>query len=371
MLSPDSFYYFFRENYGYPMFDNVLFYPKYNGAKLVDEFISYVHGDFKERYHRMDKKEKSQFGSIVLHDQEPLMDLWYFASTYLKKHFVDKSFTENEVAKLLYNKFSTKKIPIWCHSEKNSREIDFLKEAGWIDCYYWYHGLISLNWFNDWRWCNDLDRARKNPMAKKFMIYARDFTGTRQYRKDLIDQLYSLRHLILYDWQRSKIIDPSFSAKIDIDDARNSYIHIIAETIFDTGKQHLTEKTLKPIVMSQPFIMASGPGSLEYIRSYGFQTFNTVWNEDYDLETDSDRRLEMIVELINTLAALSDSQFQKMYEKTLPIIAHNRKWFYSEKFYDILIGELETNIETAIKKSNNQDRLLSMEPSQSLPGSDS
>ena len=357
MLSPDSFYYFFREHYGYPSTDSVIFYPRYHGAKLIHEYIPYLHGEFKEQYRCLDDESKSHFGSIVLHDQEALTNLWYFASTYLKKQFPDKTLTEKDIAEFIYTKFVTSKKPIWCHSEKNSDEIDMLKNAGWIECYYWYHGLISLNWFNEWRWCADFDNIYKNSDAKRFMIYAREFSGTREYRKTLLDYLREIKSQIHYDWENLKNIDGTYSAKIDHNDAIKSYVHIVAETIFDTKKQHLTEKSLKPIVMAQPFIIASGPGSLEYLRSYGFQTFSSVWDESYDCESDSRLRLDMIVELIKKLCSLSDREFQKIYKKTIDIVEHNRRWFYSEKFYNILINELESNMKKALNERHQEIRL--------------
>jgi len=349
MLSPDSFYYFFREHYGCPNTNDVIFYPKYHGAKQINEFIPYLHGEFKTQYFtQMSRSEKLKHGWILLYDQEPLMDLSHLVSTYQKKYFPDRICDDTDNLKIIKSWFQTLKNPIWCHSEKNSPEIDFLKSIGIIDCHYWYHGLISLNWFGYWKWCRDLDQMKKSADAKRFMIYARAFSGSRAYRKTLIDHLTPIRSQILYDWDQTKNIDSTYSATIDVSDAVNSYIHIVLETIFDTKKQHLTEKIFKPIVMSQPFIIASGPGSLEYVKSYGFKTFESVWDESYDKELDSDRRLSMIQDLIFRLQSLSDKEFQDLYQKIIPIIEHNRRWFYSDQFYARLIDELESNMSSAV-----------------------
>ena len=363
MLSPESFYYFFREHYGYPSRDNIIFCPKYNGAKEIINFMPYLHGDFKDQYlTKMDIDEKIKFGSILLHDQEPLMDLNYLTNIYQQKYFPNKSpESPEETIRILRTWFRSVKNPIWCHSEKNSKEIFLLENNGFVSCYYWYHGIISLNWFNEWRWCHKLDQIIKNPGSKKFLLYARDFTGTREYRKIFLENIKSFRDYVLYDWEQQKTITADYSAKIDVNDAVNSYIHIIAETIFDTDKQHLTEKSLKPIVMSQPFIILSGPKSLEYLRSYGFQTFDSIWDESYDREPDSKRRMEMVIDLITYLCNLSESDFFKIYEKTIPILEHNRKWFYSEKFYKILINELESNLESAFSR---RDDIYKISPTQ-------
>ena len=55
------------------------------------------------------------------------------------------------------------------------------------------------------------------------------------------------------------------SHQIDLwDQANNSLIHVVTETVYRGNKNHLTEKTFKPIVMQQPFIIQSCKGSLEY-----------------------------------------------------------------------------------------------------------
>jgi hypothetical protein len=84
------------------------------------------------------------------------------------------------------------------------------------------------------------------------------------------------------------------SADYDPNDFINSEISVILETVFDDRRIHLTEKTLKPIACGHPFILAAGPGALEYIRSYGFKTFAPYIDESYDQETDSLKRLEKI-----------------------------------------------------------------------------
>jgi hypothetical protein len=350
MFSPDTFYYFFRYHYGYPKKNNIILYPKYHGAKVIDEFCPYLDdGELRTQYYNhMSESDKLQYRLIFLHDQEPIMDLVHFGSTYQKLRLPDRNPDAVEMSKIIAARFSHLQHPIWCHSEKNSKEIALLNSAGIVDCHYWYHGLISLNWFGAWRWCEDLDTAVKSSQAKRFMIYARDFSGTREYRKSLIEYLKNIQSQVLYDWDRQKEIHSNCSATIEISDAVDSYVHIVAETIFDTSKQHLTEKVLKPIVMGQPFIIVAGPGSLEYLKSYGFQTFESVWDESYDLEVDCQCRMGKIKALIDRLSKMSDQEFLHIYQRIIPIIQHNRQWFYSDRFYNKLMSELKTNMDNAV-----------------------
>jgi len=126
-------------------------------------------------------------------------------------------------------------------------------------------------------------------------------------------------------------------------------IQIVPETIFDTNKTHLTEKVFKPIVMNQPFIMFAGPNSLEYMKSYGYKTFDSVWDESYDKETDTELRFNKVIKLIKKINSLPKKEFNDVISKCQHITKHNREHFYSDKFYKHLKNELVSNLETALE----------------------
>ena len=72
--------------------------------------------------------------------------------------------------------------------------------------------------------------------------------------------------------------------------------------------------------MRQPFIVFAAPRMLEYLRSYGFKTFDTVWDESYDQETDHDSRKLKILKLINDLSLMSDFEFSKIVNRCQEIV---------------------------------------------------
>jgi hypothetical protein len=89
-----------------------------------------------------------------------------------------------------------------------------------------------------------------------------------------------------------------------------------------------------------PFVLVSTAGSLKYLRSYGFKTFDRIWNEEYDFQTDDSNRLIMIADLLKQLDSLSIQQKQDLYTAAIPIIEHNYNHFYSGAFESILWQEL-------------------------------
>jgi hypothetical protein len=80
----------------------------------------------------------------------------------------------------------------------------------------------------------------------------------------------------------------------------SSLWNIVTETVFYDNKLHLTEKIFKPIVLKRPFVLVGAPGNLQYLKEYGFQTFDKWINEDYDNEIDPDIRIKKIVARIKT-----------------------------------------------------------------------
>lgn len=337
--------------------------PEKHGIKDCFKFIP------GERFHNINrplaqynlscKDTYKIYNHIIMHDQEPLND----AFVYTYKQFIKVSekmsdqqmqnFSDQYLAMRIFRSF---KPNILCHSELNSLDIAALKDFWFIDCYYWYHAMIARDWFRHWEWDADLMQpVHKQDMGYKFLLYARGKDGTRSYRNQLLDALKPLQSQILFDWEQQKHISSDASASIDVHDAIQSTIHIVAETLFDTEKIHLTEKIFKPMVMNQPFILLAGPNALKYLRHYGFQTFNQFWDEGYDEETDSNTRLQMVIQLIQKLSLLSERKLQEMYRNMIPILTHNRKRFYSAEFQNFVIQEMFANFNQALAQQTDFD----------------
>lgn len=312
-------------------------------------------------------------GAIYLFDQEPIfLDRDNFKFESFEKNF--PKFNDylqdnpNDQMKFLAIRFNKS---IFCHSEENSKELEIISD-GFLTAHYFYHGLISRDWFRHYRHFN----IKKNKDAKRFGLYIRDTSGTRQYRKNLLNRLHSNRNVYYRKppglkldchWPESdQLITSEHSAKIDWKDLENFQIQIVAETLFETKRTHLTEKVFKPIVMHQPFILFAGPNSLQYLKRYGFKTFSEFWDESYDNILDDNLRFEKILELIDSLSKLSDSEFNHLLERIQPILDHNQKHFYSNNFEESMLNELHTNITSAIHEQDEYFKIHPGEPALSF-----
>lgn len=366
MFSVNNFYDILNSHYGYPKTNTLFKVFKPHGSKDLHDLTYWVdlNGPLAEA--RLQ-------GQVICNDQEPVsvaafdtyrdsmvVDKKMFQclrhlSTEAHKEFVDTMSVTNKFSFYhLLQKYC--RMPIICHSERNSDDIAQLSSHHFIECYYWWHGMVARDWFRHWEHHGDLGISNKASVENRFLLYARATDGTRQYRQDIIDHFKDR-----YGWEESSA-DSSFSATIDISDANCYAVHVVAETLFDTNKIYLTEKVFKPMVMSQPFILFAPPGSLQYLRDYGFRTFSDIWSEDYDLITDHACRKREILSLIDHLAAMSREEFYTLYQKTLPIITHNRDRFFSVAFQQDLMREMHTNFDCAMHRREEHYKMAPGDP---------
>ena len=93
----------------------------------------------------------------------------------------------------------------------------------------------------------------------------------------------------------------------------------------------ITEKTNKPIACCKPFIAFSTPYFLEDARQLGFETFSPYINESYDLETDNQKRLNMIVDEIERITNLPADEYSTLVENCHSIAVRNQQKLLSKK----------------------------------------
>jgi hypothetical protein len=258
----------------------------------------------------------------------------------------------------------------------------------WKELYYFFHGWAALDWYRGYDRSFLITPWRERQIKKTFFSANRIVGGERQHR---VLMLYHFQRLGLMDnWISASAVCPVENIPIadvakyyiqhypDIVDVVNSMelprhfpgediprmsscwldqfdlcaeslIYHVSETVYSGRRLHLTEKTFKPIALGMPFVISGTAGSLEYLRSYGFKTFNSVWDESYDQETDDILRAEKLAKLLKSIDQLSEKSKQDLFEKTWPIIEHNWNHFYRGGFADILWIEL-TNMLEQIKK---------------------
>ena len=132
---------------------------------------------------------------------------------------------------------------------------------------------------------------------------------------------------------------------INSDFYQNAYWNFVVETHFDNNTCFLTEKTFKPILNLQPFIIIGNPGSLQLLKSLGYKTFEDVIKETYDTETDHRERMSMLLKMSFDLCNLSDKHHRRIQTIIADVLEHNQKNFLMPKVHRInnLLNRLEYN----------------------------
>jgi len=256
---------------------------------------------------------------------------------------------------------------IFLTSEKNSKEVNQLCEKfNWSQSYYFFHAWASLDWYRGYNRTFLIKDYKDRKITNTFISPNRVVGGNRYHRVDLFRKM--VEHKLIENNQISFPAQCPYSGeKIEIDgvklplvfegeeadnipnesykitlweQAKNSLLYIVTETLYEQQSLHLTEKTFKPIVMQMPFVIVGTKGSLEYLRSYGFKTFDSLWDESYD-KLDNKERLDAIVNLLKTLNSLSLEEKAELQKQIAPIVEYNFNWFYSQEFENLLWEELK------------------------------
>jgi len=240
--------------------------------------------------------------------------------------------------------------------------------------------LISQDWYR---------HARVDPkltpnferITHDFLIYNRAWSGTREYRLTLAEmladnnliscchttfsefdgQLQYNQHTFanpnlaisrddLHELYSPNTHDTSASADYSNKDYATIGIEVVLETLFDDSRHHLTEKTLRPIACGRPFMLAATPRSLNYLRQYGFKTFDGLIDETYDTILDPRQRLKTIVQEIKRISCLDKDQKRLLWAKLYSIAEYNKRLFFSNEWHDSIVKEFQDNFNLAINQ---------------------
>jgi len=323
---------------------------------------------------------KTTYPAIWCNDQEPLDYDFYSKNLPNQKNNVFASLMRSTgfyipTTNLNYRRQSIFEKNILLHSEQRSSNLKKYEASNeLIPVYYWSHAVIARDWF---RYAEHVAQTKKSD--KTFLIYNRAWSNTREYRLRFAELLISLNlqeHCktsinpiepelgIHYDshqfknptWRPHTVLEnffpisnahSSYSADFDTNDYNSTDIEVVLETLFDDDRLHLTEKSLRPVAVGQPFILAGTYGSLEYLKSYGFQTFSDVWDESYDQIEDPAERLIQIAELMKYISTWLPHQRERNMAEAQAIAEYNRQRFFSQDFFNQVINELKTNLTSA------------------------
>ena len=262
------------------------------------------------------------------------------------------------------------------HSENVEKVCDHLK---WIPLYYFFHGWAALDWYRGYDKTFLIRPWTDRKITKTFVAPNRIVAGERQHRLEILYHIFKNRmahnHVscpAVCPAENISVLDavkplakkypdiesvfaaqplpmnfvgetdhPMHSCWLSLfDESAESLLYLVTETVATGRRHHLTEKTFKPIALGMPFVIVGTRGSLQYLRSYGFRTFDGIWDESYD-DAEDDVRIERIASLLRSLDELPEDAKQELFEAAHEVIEHNWNHFYNGGFEAVLWTELK------------------------------
>ncbi len=264
-------------------------------------------------------------------------------------------------------------------SERDSDNVEAVcSKYGWTPHYYFFHGWAALDWYRGYDKTFLIKPLADRTITKTFLAPNRIVAGERKHRLEMLYQIFKRgmtdNHIscpAVCPAENISIVDAAaaltrkytdiqevfaaqklpinFEGESDhpmhscwlslFDQASESLLYLVTETVASGRRHHLTEKTFKPIALGMPFIIVGTQGSLEYLRSYGFRTFEGIWDESYDQAEDLDR-INRIASLLQSLDQLPNAAKQDLFEQCQEVIEHNWNHFYGGGFEAVLWQEL-------------------------------
>jgi hypothetical protein len=341
---------------------------------------------FCEPFGRSDPDSVMNYGRDDIHehnyifffDQEPI-HLNIHNDTFLTVRRFNLDLTHDLSGTLLLRDSQIRPGGYFVTSESNSATVEsvcnFFK---WKPLYYFFHGWAALDWYRGYDKTFLIKPLAERKITKTFLAPNRIVAGERQHRLEMLYHIFknnmTNNHIscpAVCPAENISILDAvqpltakypniesvfaaqtlpiNFEGETDhpmhscwlslFDQAAESLLYLVTETVATGRRHHLTEKTFKPIAMGMPFVIVGTRGSLEYLRSYGFRTFDGIWDESYDLEED-DVRIQRIASLLRSLDELGTEAKQDLFDQCQEVVEHNWNHFYNGGFEAVLWKEL-------------------------------
>lgn len=220
--------------------------------------------------------------------------------------------------------------------------------------------LKNWVWYNEslwWRYLNYHSYTKNRNNTKHFLLLMNQIRLHRDYletslKEFLPNALYSYIEKGIHLLNDIDVDSNEWERYMNSQWFDDTVFSLVAETrttpIRSNTGTFISEKTFKPIAFKQPFVVAGTSGTLAYLKSQGFETYDHIIDESYDQIENEYSRLEFIVNEVKRL--VTDKE---MFNDSVSIqkTEHNFNLFYNDalikqELEKTLIGELKEYAET-------------------------
>ena len=135
-------------------------------------------------------------------------------------------------------------------------------------------------------------------------------------------------HPFKYFKRRQLVLDEEYLTTFEQYELPNQYYEtfaqLVVESTDETTAMLLSEKTITPLLVGKPFLVATGPGHHAYLKQLGFQMYDEIFDYSFDEVQDQPTRFEMLVENFKRLSEIPVSELHKLNDKIRDKIIYNR-----------------------------------------------
>lgn len=124
---------------------------------------------------------------------------------------------------------------------------------------------------------------------------------------------------------------------------QHSFMSVITESNAVGPGCYVSEAMFRPFVFMQPFLVIGQPRTLEILRAWGFDVFDDIFDNSYDIEPDQFKRIEMVLAEITRLRNKTPDELYELTQSLKDRLIYNKNRYYSDEFKNIT-REYFTNI---------------------------
>lgn len=109
---------------------------------------------------------------------------------------------------------------------------------------------------------------------------------------------------------------------------------VVVETEAELEEYHVTEKTLKCLMLGHPFVVIGTPKYLQFLHDMGFTTYEEIFDEGYDSILNINDRMDCVLDTIDFLQSktFDITKLQEIQQKNLNALIRLRHKETYEKF---------------------------------------
>lgn len=207
--------------------------------------------------------------------------------------------------------------------------------------------MPNWSWYNESLWYQFLgyDSYRRFLKRKKFFFMP--MRKALKHRDQIFAKMTSMLDDSLYSFvHRGKILpgdldaaDPAHQRYMNPEWYDTTQFSMVVESTIGRP-DFISEKIFKPSAFQHAFIVWAGPMTLAYLKKQGFETFDHIVDESYDLITDNDKRLEKIYQEIRRLYTEYKSGKDLFTDaESIKRINHNFYQFYHPNVQDWFVED--------------------------------